>query len=182
MSTNNGKKKKKMFQNLTEKDRKVLKYEKRAGYVLSGLILCFGGLFNLVYLVMPSNEPNFLIIGIIDTAILLLSYFTCYKINYKINLDLKENEKKLVKRTVDKKVEEKSHETGSGNLYIPILGELFPMLWGQKMNEKKKYFIYSNDYKHEVDEETYNYLKNGNEFYIHLAKNSGVILSFSRVE
>ena len=50
------------------------------------------------------------------------------------------------------------------------------------MNERKKYFIYSNDYRHEVEEEMYNYLKKGDEFYIHMAKNSGIVLSFSRNE
>jgi len=169
-----------MTTELTEKDRKVLKYERRIGYVFSGLIISFGGLFNFLYFVLIKSEFNYLMVGLIDFAIICLSYFVMYKINYKVNLDLKENQKELLKRTVEKKIEEKSYEAGSGNLFIPILGHLFPKLWGQKMNETKKYFIFSNDYKHEVDLGTYNDLKKGTDFIIHFAKNSGTILNFSK--
>ena len=54
-----------MTRELTEKDRKVLKFEKRPGYVFSGLFLCFGGLFNLVYFAIVKTDPNYLMIGLI---------------------------------------------------------------------------------------------------------------------
>ncbi|MGE0078102.1 MAG: hypothetical protein AB7S48_09600 [Bacteroidales bacterium] len=168
-----------MTEELTEKDRKVLKFEKRPGYVFAGLILCFGGLFNLIYFLIIKSEFNYLMIGLIDLGIIALSYFVLYKVNYKINLDLKENKKELLNRTVDKKVVEKSYEAGSGSLFIPFLGNLFPKLWGQKMNEAKKYYIISNEYKHEVDLITYNDLKKGTDFFIHFAKHSGIILNLS---
>lgn len=171
-----------MTRSLTDKDRGVLKYEKRIGYVFSGLVICFGGLFNLIYFLLNKTGPDYLVLSLTDLGVLFLAYFVCNRVNLKVNRDLKDNVKELLKRRVDKKIVEKSYEAGSGTLYIPILGDLFPRVWGQKMNERKKYFIYSNDYRHEVEEEMYNYLKKGDEFYIHMAKNSGIVLSFSRNE
>ena len=169
-----------MTKELTEKDRNVLKYEKRIGYVFSGLILSFGGLFNVSYFVMKKTELNYLHIGLIDLGIIFLAYLVCHRINHKINLDLQENKKELLKKTVDEKKEENSYEAGSGSLYIPGLGELSPKLWGQKMRETKKYFIISNDNKYDMDKETYDKLKKCSDFYIHIAKHSGTTLKFSK--
>ena len=172
-----------MNRELTEKDRKVLKYEKRIGYVFSGLVLSFGGLLNLFYFVLNNKTgQNFLVIGLIDLVVLVLAFLVCNRLNLKVNYDLKDNKKELLKRTVEKKTEEKSYETGSGSLYIPILGDLFPKLWGQKMSESKKYFIFTSDNKYEVAKEVYNDLKKGTDFYIHFAKHSETILNFSKDE
>ena len=67
-------------------------------------------------------------------------------------------------------------------LYIPVLGDLFPKLWGQKMNMIKRYFIVANDYKHEVNIDLYSTLEEGADFYIHFANHSGKVLSFSKIE
>lgn len=64
-----------------------------------------------------------------------------------------------MEKVVRKKVE-KSFEAGSGELYIPILGDLFPKLWGQKINEKYKYLVFTEKYRYEVGEEDYSILNN----------------------
>ncbi|PKP19940.1 MAG: hypothetical protein CVU05_10210 [Bacteroidetes bacterium HGW-Bacteroidetes-21] len=171
-----------MTRELTDKDRKVLKYEKRIGYVFSGLIICFGGLFNLLYFVLNETGQNYLMVSLIDLGILLLAYFVCNRINLKVNRDLKDNLKELLKRKVDKTIEEKSYEAGSGALYIPILGDLFPKLWGQKMRETRKYYVFTSDTKYEVDKDVYDELKKGTDFYIHFAKHSETALYFSKDE
>ena len=171
-----------MTKELTDKDRKVLKYEKRIGFVFSGLFLSFGGLFNLFYFVLNKSEDNYLMIILIDLGIVLLAYFICNRINLKVNRDLKHNKKELLKKRVDKKIEEKSFEAGSGALYIPILGDLFPKLWGQKMRETRRYYIFTSDSKYEVEKEMYNDLKKDTDFYVHFAKHSETVLNFSKDE
>ena len=167
---------------LTEKDKKTLKGEKRIGYVFSGMILCFGGLFNLYYFI--SNKPiqDYLIISLINLGIIIFAYVVYNRLNFKVNLDLKENKKELLKKKIEEKTEEKSYEAGSGALYIPILGDLFPKLWGQKMRETRKFFIFTNDAKYEVNEDIYNELEKGSDCYMHFAKHSETILDFSKTE
>jgi hypothetical protein len=80
-----------MTKKLTDKDRKVLKYEKRIGFVFCGLIICFGCLFNLLYFILNKTGQDYLMVSLIDIGILLLAYFVCNRINLKINRDLKIN-------------------------------------------------------------------------------------------
>ena len=47
-------------------------------------------------------------------------------------------------------------ESGSGMLYIPILGHFFPKLWGQKMRRIKRYYIVSKEgVRHEINNQDY---------------------------
>lgn len=169
-----------MTTDLTPKDRKTIKYEKRMGYVLAMLIFGFGGLFNLFYFVLVMHGYNLLMISLIDIGIIVMAYLVCYKVNLKANRDLIENKKELLVKTVVKKTVEQSYEAGSGTLFIPILGNLFPKLWGQEMRPTTKYFIFSNDHKFEVTEDEYNDLKKGTDFLVHFAKHSATILSISK--
>ena len=171
-----------MLHELTDNDRKTLKYERRIGFVFGGLILCFGGLFNLIYFVLNQSEQNYWMVISIDLGILLLACFVCYRINLKVNRDLKDNKKELLKKRVEKKIEEKTYEAGSGALYIPILGDLFPKLWGQKMRPGRKYYIITNESRYEVEKEMYDGLKKNTDFYIHFAKHSETVLSISKDE
>ena len=168
-----------MNKQLTPEDQKVLKYEKRIGFVFGGLILCFGGLFNLFFFVGNKSGNGLLIIGLIDLVIIFLSIVVCNRINLKINRDLKDNIKEVIIYKVLEKFEEKSYEAGSGTLNIPILGELFPKLWGQKMNETNKYYILTSENKFEVNKDLFDSLKKHSDFYLHQAKHSEKILNFS---
>lgn len=171
-----------MTKKLTDKDRKVLKYEKRIGFVFCGLIICFGCLFNLLYFILNKTGQDYLMVSLIDIGILLLAYFVCNRINLKINRDLKINTKEILKKSVVKKIEEKSYEAGSGALYSPILGNLFPKLWEQRMRETRKYYIFTSETKYEVNKEMYNSLLKDTDFYVHFAKHSETVLNFSKDE
>lgn len=171
-----------MTQSLTEQDRKFLKYEKRIGYVFAGLILSFGGFFNLIYFLLNKVHPNLLLAGLIDLGIILLAYTVCHRTNRKLNLDLKDNQKEIHTKTLEKKEEVNSYEAGSGSLHIPILGNLFPKLWGQNMKENKLYYLYSQGNRYEADKALYDQLKKGSEFHIHYARHSETILIISRCE
>ncbi len=170
-----------MTRELTEQDIKTLQFGKRIGYAFLFITLCLGALLNLTYFLLIKTEPNYLFVGLTDLGIVLLAYFICNRVNHKINQDLKENTKELLKRTVQEKKEEFCSEPVSGMLYIPILGDLFPKLWGQEMKMIKRYFIVANDYKHEVDIDLYSKLEEGADFYIHFANHSGKVLSLSQI-
>ena len=57
-----------------------------------------------------------------------------------------------------------SYEAGSGMLYIPILGDLFPKLFNQKMRPIQKYHILTEKYRYEVRKETYEEISVGDVF------------------
>lgn len=171
-----------MTAELSDKDRKALKYERRMGFIFMGLILCFGGVFNLIYFVLLKDTANYFLVGLVNSGIILLGLTVCYLTNKDINRDLKENRKELLKRMVEEKLEESSYEAGSGTLYIPVLGNLFPKLWGHQMRKSNRYFIFAGDYKHEVDKQMYDNMMKGSELIIHFAKHSGTVLSFSKDE
>lgn len=165
---------------LTENDRKILKYEKRIGYVFMTLIYSFGGLFNLFYFIIQKDNPNYLMISLINLGIILLGFLACRLVNKDVNKDLKENNKTILVREIKKKYSEKSYETGSGNLYIPILGDIFPKLFGQKMREGTKYFIIAGEFTHEVEKNDFLNLKEGENALIHYGRNSGTVLRYEK--
>lgn len=65
---------------------------------------------------------------------------------------------------VIKKEIETSHEAGSGVLYIPILADIFPKLFNQKMRETEKFRVYTEKYRYEVKKEDYIILQVGDVF------------------
>ena len=70
-----------------------------------------------------------------------------------------------MKITVTKKQTEKSYKAGSGSLYIPILGWLFPKLFGQQMTENELYFIRcSNNMRYSVSKDVYKKYAMGDVF------------------
>ena len=156
-----------MIKELTEKDIKVLKHEKRIGYVLSGLIVAFGGLFNSIYFILNiTHGYNYTMICLIDIGILLLARFVCYRINREFNLDIKSNQKNVLKRIVKRKAAGKKYETASTGLF--------------KMKERDRYLVLSEDRnKYEVDKDFFEKLEKGTEFYVHFAKYSWTILDYS---
>jgi hypothetical protein len=66
--------------------------------------------------------------------------------------------------TVKSKRIEESAEAGSGAMFIPILGNLFPKLWGQKMNVSNKYLVFTDKHKYQVNEENYHKVIIGEAF------------------
>ncbi len=58
----------------------------------------------------------------------------------------------------------KGYEAGSASLYIPILGDIFPKLFGPKMKEYNKFVIKTDNGKYEVNENYYNNCVIGKSF------------------
>lgn len=171
-----------MVKVLTERDRRILKFEKRMGFMYSGIILWIGMFLNLLYFLLIESGHNYLLVTLVNIGIIILACFVCMMVNRKLNRDLKANEKELVKKKFEKKLEEKSYEAGSGALYIPILGKLLSKLLGYKMKETIRYYVLTDNHRYEVGKELYDNLTEGMEFYIHFAKHSNIVLNVSKGE
>jgi len=62
---------------------------------------------------------------------------------------------------IQKKEYKVDFEAGSGSLYIPILGDLFPNLWGQKMNPVDKWILVIDNTTYFVDRDIYDRVHEG---------------------
>ena len=71
------------------------------------------------------------VLGIIFTSLFNILY------NLNIRKDIKYNSKHYEIKRVDEKIRNIEYEVGSGALYIPLLSDLFPNIWGQKMNKEE---------------------------------------------
>lgn len=164
---------------LTHQDRQVLKREKRIGYVIGGMIICFGGMFNLYCYISGHYNSYFEMITLANLAIIAMAIFVGSRINRRVRWDLADNTKELLQRTVVKKTEEKTYETGSGALHTPILGDLLPKLFSQKMRMLMKYTIHTEDGRFVVTKEQYKSMKKGSAIAVHIAIHSRTVLGFS---
>ena len=164
---------------LSNNDRKKLKAERRIGYIFMAIVYMFGGLFNSIYFLVDSFGMSLTTLALIDCGVLVLGAVIMILINKQVNRDLKSNAKGVLTKVVKDKYTEKSYEAGSGMLYIPILGNLFPKLWNQKMRESLKYFIATEGYTYEVEESEYELFQIGETIHIYYGRASGVILGYS---
>jgi len=62
---------------------------------------------------------------------------------------------------VKKKEYKVDYEAGSGSLYIPLLGDLFPNLWGQKMNPVDKWILIIDNTEYCVGKDIYDNITEG---------------------
>ncbi|MFO7864994.1 MAG: hypothetical protein R6U85_13430 [Salinivirgaceae bacterium] len=165
---------------LSPADRKAIRYEKRMGYIFAILILTAGAFINLILFLLHPEQLKMLIF--IDVTIVSLSVFVLIMVNRKHNKDLKNGEKVLKEAALQAKKQETSYEAGSGMLYIPILGNILPRLWGQKMRPSQKYFFKVEGERHEVDEQTFKSTNVGDLVMLHFTLNSDNFLGISMKE
>jgi len=161
---------------LTDKDFKTIRYEMRMGYIFSLFILAFGGLFNLVYIVVNSDN-NWLLLGLIDGLIVGFSIGLFFLVNRKLIKDLKEGTKIIRLEKVLSKERQTSYEAGSGKLHIPILGDLFPKLWGQEMKPKEQFSFIINGFRYEVSDDVFHQVNENENVEMHYSLHSGTLLS-----
>jgi hypothetical protein len=62
---------------------------------------------------------------------------------------------------VQKKKYKTDYETENGSLCIPILGDLFPNLWGQKLNPVDKWILVIDNTEYCIDKESYDNISEG---------------------
>ncbi len=162
---------------VTTEDVKTIKYEKRLGYLFALFLLALGGIANLFYLA-TTEKPDLNSLMLVNLLIVGLCVAIPYAMNYKYNRDIKLGSKIVKFGIVQKKEESVSYEAGSGNLYIPILGDLFPKAWSQQMKANKKYGFYIDDYKYDVSREIYDDVAEGEEVEMHYTAYSEMFLRF----
>jgi len=160
---------------LTESDIKVMKGEKRIAYVFSGIVMAFGLLFNVVYMIMVKDRDLLTLLSA-DAAIILLSFLIPNRMNKKINKDIREETIQLRKAEVLGKENVTSYEAGSGTLHIPVLGNLFPKLWSQKMRETSKFYLIIERYRYEVGQELYEKVNEKEFVKMYFSQHSDILL------
>jgi len=160
---------------LTETDIKKIKYEKRMAFVFSSLLLLFGGFCNLVYIVL-SQDKSWILLFVGDFCLIGLCSLIIHVMNRKYNYDLQTGLKTIKLEKVQRKECETSYEAGSGSMHVPILGSLFPKIWGQEMKPSLKYNLIINGFRYEVSKEIFEKV-NENEFVeMQFAKHSDTLL------
>ena len=167
---------------LTSQDIEKIKTEKRLGKIISSILIVLGLFFTFLYAVVVGFDVNYPVLLIINAAVILLAVVVSLLINKEYNKDLRTNTKTVLKRKIESLRIEDAYEAGSGALYIPIIGDLFPKLWGQKMRKLKKHIAVANNFEYELNEELYNKLKEGEFLNIHFAEASALVLQFEADE
>ena len=160
---------------LTTEDRKAIKYEKRIGFVFSGMILTLGVIGNLIYLSSNENKIIYPLI-FINLAVITICILIPYVANRKYNMDLKNGEKFVKIEKIQRKEKQIDYEAGSGSLYMPILGSLFPKFWGQKMKKIPKTNLIINNARYSVENELFEKVREGDDIKMYYSKYSEILL------
>ena len=164
---------------LTTENSEKLKFEKRIGFIFALLVIAFGALINLVYII-SNHEKSLLLLLLIDIGIVGLSYLICFLINRKINKDLRLGIKTVRIEKIEEKRDKTDCEVGSGVLYIPILGNLFPKLWGQKMKGNTKYILMVKEVGYTVEKKLFDSVIEGGFVEIHDSTYSNIFLELKK--
>jgi hypothetical protein len=159
---------------LTQQDKKILKYEKRMGYVFAGIILTFGILLNIIFIATNHEREGLLILVrawslllLIDFVIVGLSSLTAFLMNKKINKDLSIGIKIITTEKIEWKEHKIDYEVGSG--------------WGRReMKPYSKYILILKGIEYDVEKELFDSVEKGNFVEIHNAKYSETLLEIKK--
>lgn len=160
---------------LTKQDIEYIKGEKRIGYVFSFIVLFAGCLFDVVYYLIYGIDYIFLIVTCI---VLFLCFLISYTMNRKYNMDLKDGMKIIKTGKIQDKECTKSYEAGSGNLYIPIIGNLFPKLWGSHPGLSYMCYLTVDNVWYQTNKETYDQLEKEDVVEMYYAPHSQILIGF----
>ncbi len=160
---------------LTEKNIKAIRNEKRAGYIFAAMLISFAALGNFGYFLSSAQIPIALIVGV-DCGIVFTALLISHSLNKEYNMDLKDGSKIVTLEKIEKKETVVDYEAGSGTLHIPVLGDIFPKLWGQKMREIRKSSLVIKGKKHWVEKQLFDSVSEGDEVEMHYAGCSGTLL------
>ncbi|MBP1637797.1 MAG: hypothetical protein H6Q18_586 [Bacteroidetes bacterium] len=160
--------KKKHNMSFTKEEIDEIKYAKRYGYIFSSAFIVFGA--TLLLLIYSFNRfidfSDLNVIAIIISTI-GLSYLILVGMNRKINKDLKSEKKLIETKIVEKKEKTIDYEVGSGSLYVPVLGKLFPKIWGQEMKSYEVLRLTIDGEKYNVGKDIFDNIKEGDNIELH---------------
>ena len=152
----------------TKEEIDEIKYGKRYGYIFSSAFMIFGAIL-LLLIFSHSSIIDFYALKIIAIIISTIgaSYLILVGMNRKINKDLKSEKKLIETKTVEKKEKTIDYEVGSGSLYIPVLGKLFPKIWGQEMKSYEVLRLTIDGEKYSVGKDIFDNVKEGDSIELH---------------
>jgi len=152
---------------LTEADIKELKYQTRAGKIVSSMIFILGACIALVSSTI--NETYFLgksaDLIIILLLIMILSISILYLMTWKYLSDIENKEKLLEFKVISKKEFEYTYEAGSGSLYI-----------GQKMKQFDAYSLVIDYYRYNIEKTLFDKCNEGDDVVLFMAPKSKHLL------
>lgn len=138
-----------MKRNLSEKDKSIIKYSCRAGYLVSLIFVFMSFLFAFGHSLYENKEFNEFL-GPILILILFLGFIILFLINRRSYIDLRSEYKNVEKREIQSKESKTDFEAGSGTLYI-----------GQKMNSFQAYFLIIDNTRYKVEQDFYESVSEG---------------------
>lgn len=157
---------------LTEKDRKELKYQCRMGYILPPMLFVFGTFIALALYESIVNsslyELNLKIGTGIAFGVLILSIWVSYLMNNKYYSDLRNNEKVSKVKTIQWKTQKKDFVAGSGNATT--------LPHNNAMKEFIRYNLIVENTKYRVDKTLYNQCSDGDKVLFFYAPKSMYLL------
>jgi len=152
------------------------------GYVLPSIIIVIAGIINIYFLVDDSVNFNPQILYLVDIGLLLICIFISYLMNRKHYKDLKGGVKKIHRAEVSGKHDKTSHEAGSGTLYLPILGDLFPKLFGQKSKPNHLVYLIIGNCRYQVNKELYDNVRKGELVEMHYSIYGNTLLKIEKLK
>lgn len=165
---------------LSDNDRKEIKYSLRIGYIIPGsVLLIWGGIIN-TFLIISFEIITINHLLMMNALVILLCAFLSYIMNRKHNKDLMIDLKEIKLLRVDAKEDKTSHEAGGGNLYIPILGALFPVFWGQKPKLNYLTYLIINRFRYRVSKELFDTVKVGDMVELHYTIHGNSLLRIEK--
>jgi hypothetical protein len=164
---------------LTKKDIRLIKYERRLGFSICAFILAFGGLFNVYYIYSIGNK-NLIYIVLIDISIICFGMLISYLINRNYNKDIKVGIKVVRIENVQSKENQVDYEAGSGTLHSPILSKLFPKIWGQEMKPINRTNLIINNSRYSVDNSLFDEIHEGDFVEMHYTQFSEILLGIEK--
>ena len=164
---------------LSDSDITIIKYQMRGPKVIALLILTFGAFYSFFYFSIPDFQIPIYFFLLIDLAVALFAGLVFYLGTRKFKLDIQEDHKLVKRDRVQRKEAFISHETGSGTLYIPVLGNLFPKLFSIKMKSNNRYYLIISNTRYRVEEELYHAVNEGDFVDFHFTAVSNLRLSIN---
>ncbi len=140
-----------------------------------GLFILFLTLFALIIGALMGEINAIRLLLLLGGGVLVSALLFCL-INKSVLEDLNSKEIDLVYGVVQKKRSYKEGIAGSGMLYIPILGDLFPSVWGHNMVEVQVYSLIINNKLYIVSQELYSESEIGMNVCLHFSKKADVLL------
>ncbi|MCF8298434.1 MAG: hypothetical protein K9J13_12880 [Saprospiraceae bacterium] len=145
---------------LNQEDIKTLKYQCRAGIIVSLAILILGiaCVWTIKFSYSDYTLSNKLYSALTLLMFILLAIIIGYLMTGKYLKDIRNGYKYLEIKRIESKESEIDFEAGSGTLYI-----------GQKMNSFNSYSLIIERYRYRVEKELYEKCNEGDEVIFHIA-------------